>query len=337
MINRSSTEITLLFISTVYIIRREEAAGVAWIEDEYFLGIIYMSAFAESPATGPQDLPSVISQYFREGREYDTYHIPAGTRLFKSYRDSLEKWTPDKVFPVRGPAYFGFDEANVSGNYGFAFAYITTAPHELLAIDSPKTLAYLWGLAQEDVNVQNALQKSFGFTPSNPVIRRTSDEILDYIIVDFICKNGLHGYAGDYIPTAGGGRFHPECVICGGQINVIINEKYKVPTENYPDGISGLASPVEKHRQINGMLENRRLEAMSKISKRRTSEKLDLGAGTSLNFGDDSDDENTVQNTIPDKKIAKSHFADYGGSRKKRKTRKQRKRTYKQKKNKSRK
>ena len=297
-----------------------------------------MSVFAESPEktdlAESVALREQISQYFREGREYDTYHIPAGTRLFKSYRDSLEKWTPDKVFPVRGPAYFGFDEVNVSGNYGFAFAYITTAPHELLAIDSPKTLAYLWGLAQEDVNVQNALQKSFGFTPSNPVIRRTSDEILDYIIVDFICKNGLHGYAGDYIPTAGRGRFHPECVICGGQINVIINEKYKVPTENYPDGISGLASPVEKHRQINGMLENRRLEAMSKISKRRTSEKLDLGAGTSLDFGDD---ENTVPNTIQDKKIAKSLSADFGGSRKKRKTRKQRKRAYKQKKNKSRK
>ena len=130
-----------------------------------------MSVFAESPEktdlAESVALREQISQYFREGREYDTYHIPAGTQLFKSYRDSLEKWTPDKVFPVRGPAYFGFDEANVSGNYGFAFAYITTAPHELLAIDSPKTLAYLWGLAQETSrpDVQRVLRVNFGFNP----------------------------------------------------------------------------------------------------------------------------------------------------------------------------
>jgi hypothetical protein len=330
-----------------------------------------MSAFAESPEktdlAESVALREQISQYFREGPEYDTYHIPAGTQLFKSYRDSLEKWSPDKVFPVRGPAYFGFDEANVSGNYGFAFAYITTALHELLAIDSPKTLAYLWGLAQEDVNVQNALQKSFGFTPSNPVIRRTSDEILDYIIVDFICKNGLHGYAGDYIPTAGGGRFHPECVICGGQINVIINEKYNVPTEKYPGGISGLASPVKKHRLINGMLENKKLEAMSKLSGKRTYEEKVIkskshdentkpteGNSNIIKYSEHAvtpvkDGKASVQAMQPiyessdnspdnssDMKVG-SLFADYGGSRKKRKTRKQRKRAYKQKKNKSRK
>jgi hypothetical protein len=242
----------------------------------------------------------------------------------------LEKWTLDKVFPVIGPAYFGFDEDNVSGNYGFAFAYITTAPHELLAIDSRKTLAYLWGLAEKDVNVQKALQKSFGFSQSKPVITRTSDEILDYIIVDFICKNGLHGYAGDYIRTAGGGRFHPECVICGGQINVRINEEYTA------GGISGLASPVDKHRLINGMLENRHLESISNFSKRRTSKEMNLGSGTTLDFGDDSYGENAVPNTIKDE-VERTLFTDYGGSRKKRKTRKQRKRTYKQKKNKSRK
>ena len=40
------------------------------------------------------------------------------------------------MIPVKSPAYFGFDEPNVSENYGFAFAYKTTETYELLAIDT---------------------------------------------------------------------------------------------------------------------------------------------------------------------------------------------------------
>ena len=325
-----------------------------------------MSAFAESPEktdlAESVALREQISQYFREGPEYDTYQIPADTRLFKSYRDSLEKWTPDKVFPVTGPAYFGFDEANVSGNYGFAFAYITTAPHELLAIDSPKTLNFLWKLAEikKRPDVQRVLRVNFGFNPKTSKKQtRYSVEESDFLLVQFLCENGLTGYAGNYIATDGGGKFHPECVICGEQINVIINEEYNV------SGKSGLSSPVEKHNEIQAMLNERFNQKKNEDGKKRKepdvssyyetleSKKLREVNEYIINYSEndlvtpvkyDNASAQTTQPThnsiddSPDIKVSRSiNFADYGGSRKKRKTRKQRKRAYKQRKNKSRK
>ena len=85
-----------------------------------------MAAFAESFT--PPALPKVLTMVLNPDKPFDTYQIPAGTKLFKSYRKQLSQWTPDQVFPVNGPAYFGFDEPNVSANYGFAFAYKSTPP-----------------------------------------------------------------------------------------------------------------------------------------------------------------------------------------------------------------
>ena len=218
-----------------------------------------MAAFAE--LFTPPPLPKVLTRSFNPDKPYDTYQIPAGTKLFKSYRKQLSQWTPDQVFPVNGPAYFGFDEPNVSANYGFAFAYKTMQPYELLAIDSQKTLAFLWNLAEgaeESEKVRKTLQFCFGFNPKNlhkPQIR-TSDEQLDYVLVDFLCKNGFEGYAGDYIATASGGKFHPECVICGGRINVELNREYSVAS------IQGLASPTEKLGTIGSMLADRHMRTL---------------------------------------------------------------------------
>ena len=223
--------------------------------------IYIMASFASSAAAGPSTassvassvaLPKVLTEYFVEGTPYDTYKIPAGTRLFKSYRDTLAKWSPDKVFPLRGPAYFGFDEPNVSKNYGFAFAYKTTQSYELLAIDSQKTLAYLWGLAKDRADVRNTLTKCFGYDPKKPEKQqiRTSDEDLDYVLVDFLCDRGFEGYAGDYIAASLGGRFHPECVMCD-PIHVKLNTEYNV------NRIPGLASPDTKHPGILRMLMDR--------------------------------------------------------------------------------
>jgi hypothetical protein len=326
-----------------------------------------MSAFADSPEKDDQAesvaLREQISQYFKEGREYDTYQIPAGTRLFKSYRDSLEKWTPDKVFPVRGPAYFGFDEANVSGNYGFAFAYITNEPYELLAIDSKKTLAYLWGLAEGTMrpDVQRVLRVNFGFNPKTLKKQtRYSVEESDFLLVQFLCENKLTGYAGNYIATDGGGKFHPECVICGEQINVRINEAYNVPTDNHPDGISGLSSPLIKHKDIKALLDIRLEQHANEHRKKRKEPDVSSDYETLESKKPREYIENIIRYSANDlvtpvkynnasyqamppiydssyKTPVKNLFADYGGSRKRKRTRKQRKRTYKQKKNKSRK
>jgi hypothetical protein len=257
-------------------------------------------------------LPKVLTEYLVEGEKYDTYQIPVGTRLFKSYRDALAKWSPERVFPVKSPAYFGFDEPNVSENYGFAFAYKTTQPYELLAIDSPTTLKYLWGLAADREDVQKTLKKCFGYDPEKPQIR-TSDEKLDYVLVDFLCNHGFEGYAGDYIATASGGQFHPECVMCGDPIHVEINTEYNVID------ILGLASPIGKHRKIQNMLTERRL-------KQTTYKSITNNGKRNLESADIFEDS---ENEYPDTKrattVSKNLFDDYdsdGGSRRKKRTQK---------------
>jgi hypothetical protein len=228
-----------------------------------------MAAFSSSVASSvavPTALPKVLTEYFHEDEHYDTYKIPAGTKLFKSYRDTLAKWSIDKVIPVKSPAYFGFDEPNVSKNYGFAFAYKTTEPYELLAIDSKKTLGYLWGLAEGNEHVKRSLTMGFGYDPTvpdKPQIR-TSNEDLDYLLVSFLCEKGLNGYAGDYIRTDGGGQFHPECVMCGDPIHVKLNPEYNVV------GKEGLASPVETHTKIQSMLTDKTISKLGHPIKRKT-------------------------------------------------------------------
>ena len=242
---------------------------------------------------------------------YDTYQFPAGTKLFKSYRDTLAKWSIDKVIPVKSPAYFGFDEPNVSENYGFAFAYTTTQTYELLAIDSKKTLAYLWGLAEDNARVKRSLTMGFGYDPTvldKPQIR-TSNEDLDYVLVGFLCENRLNGYAGDYIRTDSGGQFHPECVMCSDEnrkINVELNPEYNV------DEKRGLASPVEKHTKIHSMLTDKTISKLGNIKRKKTPKTY----------------------VVHTPKIL---FPDLGGSRRKKRTHKRVIRRRRSKKNKSRK
>jgi len=283
--------------------------------------IYIMASFASSAAAGPSTaLPKVLTEYFHVGELYDTYQFPAETKLFKSYRDTLAKWSPNKVFPLIGPAYFGFDEPNVSENYGYAFAYKTTQPYELLAIDSKKTLAYLWELAEGNTQVQRALTMGFGYDPTVPdkLQIRTSNEDLDYVLVGFLCKKGLQGYAGDYIRTDGGGQFHPECVMCSDEnrkINVKLNPEYSVA------GKPGLASPLEKHEQIQTMLTDKTISKLGPIKRKNN-----------------NDDDNAKKSKIEDEHIPTNLFPDFdGGSRRKKRTHKRVIRRRRSKKNKSRK
>jgi hypothetical protein len=269
-----------------------------------------MAAFA-SPVASPTALPNILTEYFHGGELYDTYQFPVGTKLFKSYRDTLAKWSIDKVIPVKSPAYFGFDEPNVSENYGFAFAYKTTETYELLAIDSKKTLAYLWGLAEGNDLVKRSLTMGFGYDPTVPAKPqiRTSNEDLDYVLVGFLCEKGLQGYAGDYIRTDGGGQFHPECVMCGHDIHVELNPEYNV------DEKQGLASPVEKHTKIHRMLTDKTISKLGPNKLKKEDEQID--------------DEN--------KHIPTKLSFDFGGSRRKKRTHKRVIRRRRSKKNKSRK
>jgi hypothetical protein len=295
-----------------------------------------MFAFAES---FDKPLPKILTQVFTSGEEFDTYEIPAGAKLFKSYRKQLYKWTLDQVFPVNGPAYFGFDEPNVSVNYGFAFAYKTTAPYKLLAIDSKKTLQFLWRLSEGREAVQKTLRVCFGYDPNNLEKSqiRTSDEILDNVLVDFLCENGFQGYAGDYIATLGGGRFHPECVICGGRINVELNREYGV------DGRPGLASPTEKHRAIESMLTDRHMRTLIPDRKRKSN--MEIYEESNKKTKEESNKKKKEETET--KTETEEHFTNLfgyfdGGARRKKRTQKRHrqkrnKQTRSQKKNKSRK
>ena len=159
-------------------------------------------------------LKAKIAKWFVPGDLYDTYVIPAGTHLFKSFRKPLTEWA---YSPVQGPAYFGFNE-ETSRIYGYAFSYITEEPHVLLAIDSVKTMDYLSNLIKDE-DVKKALQKSFGLRGQI----RNSVGPNDWKVVKFLCDNGLPGYAANFMQEPiPGSFFHPECVIC--EPNVRLND-----------------------------------------------------------------------------------------------------------------
>jgi len=222
-------------------------------------------------------LKEKIAKWFVPGDLYDTYVIPAGTPLFKSFRKPLTEWA---YTPVQGPAYFGFNE-ETSRIYGYAFSYITEKPHVLLAIDSGKTMYYLSKLIKDE-EVKRALNSSFGYNSQGQV--RNSVGPNDWKVVQFLCDNGLPGYAANFMQEAiPGSFFHPECVIC--QPNVRLNDDaYNV------NGYAGLATPKEFHQEISAELS--KMSAPPRKRKERTNVVSEFKPMT-LKFGDDDDADDT--------------------------------------------
>jgi hypothetical protein len=218
-------------------------------------------------------LKAKIAKWFVPGDLYDTYVIPADTPLFKSFRKPLTEWA---YTPVQGPAYFGFNE-ETSRIYGYAFSYITKEPHVLLAIDSDKTMDYLSQLIKDE-EVKRALNSSFGYNSRGQV--RNSVGPNDWKVVQFLCDNGLPGYAANFMQEAiPGSFFHPECVIC--EPKVRLNDAYSV------NGIAGLATPEEFHQEISAKLT--KMSAPPRKRKAETNVERIIKPMT-LNFGDDDDD-----------------------------------------------
>ena len=214
-------------------------------------------------------LKAKIAKWFVNGDLYDTYVIPAGTHLFKSFRKPLTEWA---YSPVQGPAYFGFNE-ETSRIYGYAFSYITEEPHVLLAIDSGKTMDYLSQLIKDE-EVKRALNSSFGLRGQI----RNSVGPNDWKVVKFLCDNGLPGYAANFMREAiPGSFFHPECVIC--EPKVRLNDAYSV------NGIAGLATPEKYHLEISAEL----TKMSAPPRKRKVETKVErIIKPMTLNFGDDA-------------------------------------------------
>lgn len=167
-----------------------------------------------------------IQSYFREGPNYDVYVIPAGTELFSGYRGALNSYNFETA--ISQPKFFGFNEKTAE-IYGYVFAYITTQPYELIAMDSLKTLKYLH--ENSDEKIQDILRSNYGYKAEkinnkNFVPIRTSTKSTDFKLVQYLCDKGFSGYATNFMVEDFGGTFHPECAICT-PIGVNLNTGYQ--------------------------------------------------------------------------------------------------------------
>jgi hypothetical protein len=276
--------------------------------------------------------------YFRAGPKYDTYYFTVGTPLFSSFRESLIDKTnaeiAPKVFPKMGNSYFGFHK-ETSMLYGYSFAYITNQPIRLLAIDSIKTMRYLWGLTHEIAEeedrdkIQKALRTGYGWLDEYleegkskyPPQIRNSFSGVDWPIVEFLCENGFPGYAANEMITPIGHKFHPECVICsnGPLVSVNLNLEYNV------GGYPGLATPLDKFGAAESLMEKRKVDrGKPKKEKQETHMSVSpFKLSRSLNFDDDVDDVDDINNAgvVVAKKLFNDDNEKKGGTiMKKRKT-----------------
>jgi len=233
-----------------------------------------------------EQLRAHVQSFFVEGEDFDTYVLPVGTELFKGYNDDLSKLGYDRVSRIKENSFFGFNE-ETSRIYGYAFAYRTTRTYTLLALDSIKTIKYLWLMADPNVDsdddsdddhvvdpeIRNILKRNYGFKTEYfesdylndkklPQIR-DSNEKNDSKFVDFLCDNGFQGYAINFmaepIPDS---FFHPECVICKTSGIELNDDDYNV------NGIIGLATPDEFHSSIVSKVNEKKMVKMDNNNKK---------------------------------------------------------------------
>jgi hypothetical protein len=191
-------------------------------------------------------LKRLIQSYFREGPDYDFYLIPAETELFSGYRGKLDDYNFETA--ISQPKFFGFNKKTAEV-YGYAFAYRTTQDYELIAMDSLKTLNYLYKNADEEI--RNVLRRNFGYNETKikdaqqrgksfvPI--RTSTKSTDFKLVQYLCSKEFSGYATNFMVEDFEGTFHPECAICT-PIDVELNPDYHYNDMNGL-AIPGLATP----------------------------------------------------------------------------------------------
>ena len=233
-----------------------------------------------------------IQGYFREGPNYDVYVIPAGTELFSGYRGALNSYNFETA--ISQPKFFGFN-AETAEIYGYVFAYITTQHYELIAMDSLKTLKYLYENSDEEI--RNVLRRNYGYktekiNDKDFIQIRTSTKSTDFKLVQYLCSIGFSGYATNFMVEDFDGTFHPECAICI-PIGVSLNPRYN------SNGMPGLVTPdtVEMQAKVKELilkdtqLKNteahtgkKRRESVFGFSSMSSSSKM----GSSSLFGSDS-------------------------------------------------
>jgi len=133
--------------------------------------------------------------------EITYYVIPANTRLFRG--DIPADYT-NPLSHMNGPIFFG-ESIDVARIYGLPFEYKTTNELQLLALD--RSMDTIYNAANPII--KSILKKNYGY----PDGYRNSDDDADKQLTQYIC-NTYGGYALDFMPTEGGGKFHREIILC---------------------------------------------------------------------------------------------------------------------------
>jgi hypothetical protein len=148
-----------------------------------------------------------ISTIIEDGMAY--YLIQPGCPLFKATKKS------NTLDLRRGRlSFFGVHNmdrdyiASYENEYGIIFAFETTRPYKLLALDQPATKMELYNTAPE--NIQRILKRNYGYMMSG---RRDSELNSDLTLSQYLCDQGYEGYATNFMHTDTG-EFHPEFMIC---------------------------------------------------------------------------------------------------------------------------
>ena len=154
-----------------------------------------------------------ISTIIEGGLAY--YIIPKGLRFFRAKKGSRYNINPDfSVLTLNPRAFFGIYNMDpeyiesYENKYGVIFAFETTRPYKLLALDHPDTKMALYDRVPP--NIQAVLRINYGYTMSG---KRNSQLNSDLVLSQYLCDNGYQGYATNFIETDID-YFDPEFMIC---------------------------------------------------------------------------------------------------------------------------
>ena len=170
--------------------------------------LLYMAATNPDPF-----INGSISTIIEDGLAY--YIIPTGLRFFRAKKGSRYNINPDfSVLTLNPRAFFGvynMDRDYIESyedKYGVIFAFETTRPYKLLALDHPTTKMALYNRVPK--NIQDVLRINYGYTMSG---KRNSQLNSDLVLSQYLCDNGYQGYATNFIETDID-YFDPEFMIC---------------------------------------------------------------------------------------------------------------------------
>ena len=200
--------------------------------------LLYMAATNPDPFTNGRI--STITDV--DGMAY--YIIQPGCPLFKATKKS-----DTLVLRPGRLSFFGVHDMNpvyiasYEAEYGIIFAFETTGPYKLLALDHPATKAVLYNRVPE--NIKKILRRNYGYTMSG---RRDSELGSDIALSQYLCDEGYEGYATNSMATDTG-EFHPEFMIC----NV--------------DGMRPLGRVTNNTQKIANILERGRIDDASRDLK----------------------------------------------------------------------